>query len=119
MSLSCCAYFQTECCNENFQGCCVLKEYLESWFTHYTKMPNVRLQVAQQSQSYLLKISAVLAEINHIVCFAIPSINILFPLCLHSILYLSPHFIREINILPKLSWRHVRLSHNISFNGCS
>lgn len=85
MSHLCCAYFQIECCNENFQCCSVLDEYLENWFTYYTKMANAGLEVGQQSQSYLLKISAVLAEINHIVHFAIPTINILFPLCLHSI----------------------------------
>lgn len=84
MSLLCRAYFQIECCNENFQGCCDLEEYLEGWLTYYTKMANGGLQVGQQSHSYLIKISAVLAEINHIVHFAIPNIYILFLLYLHS-----------------------------------
>lgn len=75
MSLLCCAYFHIECCNENFQVCCVLEEYLESCFTYYTKMANGGLQIGQQSHSYLIKISAVLAEINHIVHFAIPTIK--------------------------------------------
>lgn len=86
MSLSCCTYFQIEFCNENFQGFCALDEYLESWFTYCAEMANEGLEVGQQSQSYLLKISAVLAEINHIFHFAILTINILFLLCLHSIL---------------------------------